>query len=657
MSVKRWEDIAVVWSGPDYFAQAIRYAPCVQTGFVDGRIITCPEVVDWNGDGGRDLLLSTWDPNYDGRVFLRREVDRRADGTPLLGAAEVVEGVRGYVTAVKDGERFHLVSASRMRPCLFVYPNVGTRRVPKFGDPVQVELDAQWVRGNEVYHLARFVDIDGDGELELVVGTDYWNDYWPNGIEWNDAGYRAYDAAGRWLGGPLRGFLYAFKNKGSLTDPVLERGRPINAGGVPAQSYGQFAAAFGDLRGTGAQDLIAGEFTNILQFAPRLADGSFGELSLAQGPADRHLQLEHCIHIPCVVDWDGDGHADVLVGAEDGFISFLKNTGQLRDGIPVFEAPVRIETSHPTLHASVLPVPAAHDWTGNGLPDLIVGNATGELLFYPNLGPAERPCLGRETHLTADGTRIRVAAGPTGSIQGPSEARFGYTCPTICDWDGDGKPDLLVSSVLGDHTLYKSSGMIAGVPQFHGGRPLTFRGKPLKTVWRVRPAVVDWAGDGNLSYVVLDEAGVLASYARASDTELTDKRLLKWETGEPITFTRDVGGGRGRMKLCACDWTGDGRIHFLVGTHARACVPPGPGGQPRYTTRQSAILLLENVGTNSTPVFARPKPLKYQGEVIGMGMHACSPEATDWTGTGVLDLIVGIEDGSIVWLKRSDLSW
>ena len=40
-----------------------------------------------------------------------------------------------------------------------------------------------------------------------------------------------------------------------------------------------------------------------------------------------------------------------------------------------------------------------------------------------------------------------------------------------------------------------------------------------------------------------------------------------------------------------------------------------------------------------------------------MGMHVASPEAVDWTGSGKLGLIVGIEDGSMVWLDREDLDW
>lgn len=194
-------------------------------------------------------------------------------------------------------------------------------------------------------------------------------------------------------------------------------------------------------------------------------------------------------------------------------------------------------------------------------------------------------------------------------------------------------------------------------PRFEREQLLYFNGKPLKTVWRVRPAIVDWASDGRLSYLTLDEDGILASYDRKTETQLVDKVILRWESGEPIRFTEDIGGGMGRMKLCACDWTGSGSIDLLVGTHGRASIPPGPQGQPRHTTGQAGVILLKNVGKGRDARFAPPVAIRHKGEPIAVGMHECGVEAVDWKSDGVLDLLVGIEDGSIVWLPRDELSW
>ncbi|OWK23127.1 hypothetical protein AJ87_41345 [Rhizobium yanglingense] len=171
-----------MWHGPDYGSEALKYHPDVKSAAVAGRIITCVEIVDWSGTGTKDMLISAWDACYDGRVFLRRQIGTNPEGTPILGEEELVEGVRGYVTAVKDGDLFHLVSASRLRKQIYVFPNVGKKGAPEFGDPVRLDLDADWVKGNEYFHMARFHDIDGDGVPELIVGSDYWNDYWPNGL-------------------------------------------------------------------------------------------------------------------------------------------------------------------------------------------------------------------------------------------------------------------------------------------------------------------------------------------------------------------------------------------------------------------------------------------------------------------------------------------
>lgn len=652
----RWEDVANVWRGPDYTDHLISFDRSVTSAYVDGRIITCVDVLDWDGDGGRDLLLSSWDACYDGCVDLRQEIGVNVDGSPILGAAKRLKNIRGFVTSFRADETFHLVSVSRLRPTVFIYLNTGSSSAPEFGIPLEIEIDCDWVKGNETLHVARFFDIDGDGQLELIIGTDFWDDYWPNGLEWNDTGYRSYDSAGRWLGGPLRGFAYVFKNSGTWAKPEFSKGQPLCLEDGPIEVYGQLAPAFGNLSKGKSFSMVAGEFWNILHHFSHYEGAKFKSEGLIKSVNETALELDHCIHIPSLVDWNGNGKLDILVGAEDGYICVLLNEGFDQDGFPVFGEPQRLETPSPKIHASVLPVPAAFDWTNNGAPDLMVGNSTGELLFFENIGGPEGPVFARDIAVCSNGAKIRISAGLTGSRQGPSEKRFGYTCPTVSDWDQDGHHDILMSDIHGRHLFYKRKGTSLP-PEFEAPMELRYQGRPLRTVWRVKPAVVDWHADGKLSYVTLDEVGELASYSKSQDNHLASKTPIFWETGGAIRFTDDVGGGRGRMKFCAGDWTGSGTTDLIVGTHARASVPPGLSGVPRATTGQAAVLLLENVGKRGAPVFLAPRTICHQGKPIAMGMHACSPDIVDFRGNGSYDLVVGIEDGSIAWLKREDLTW
>ena len=64
-------------------------------------------------------------------------------------------------------------------------------------------------------------DYDGDNDQDLIVGAGDWTDY-----GWD----HAYDANGRWMNGPLHGFVYCIENTGSDAEPhystILKGSRP-----------------------------------------------------------------------------------------------------------------------------------------------------------------------------------------------------------------------------------------------------------------------------------------------------------------------------------------------------------------------------------------------------------------------------------------------
>jgi len=596
----------------------------------------------------RELLVCCWDACFEGGVYRFGGLD----STLNAGAAgRRAPGLFGFVEPVPALAPDALLAVSRDRPEVVLFPHQGA-------EPVPVELRFNWIRGSETLHVVRVCDVDRDGTWDLVIGTDSWAEYWPDGREWNDPQYRPFTAAGAWRGGPLLGHVYVARNTGTNIRPRFEPARALRAGDSPLVVSGTAAPAMGDFLGRGALDLICGDFLDRLWFFRHRGGLAFDPPVPVAGPDDRDLRLPQNIHVPVVVPPTGAGGSRrpaLLVGAEDGLVHRLTPRPASRS-VPAFSAPRPVRQPAPRLHPGILPVPCVCDWTGDGGRHLIVGTGGGWLLWYPDLRGDPLRRYGEPRVLRTATGPIRVQAGPTGSLQGPSEAKWGYLCPVVSDWDGDGRLEVLAGDIMERHLLF------ARTPDpevLEPPRELRYRDVPLRTVWRVRPAVACWGRGSPRRYVCLDENGLLADYGRAASdpTALTDKRILRYADGAPIAFTEDHGGGRGRIKLAACDWTGEDRGDLLVGTHARASIPPGPTGAPRHTHGQATILLLENVGTLGAPTFARPRQICYRGVPVRYGMHACSPEPVDWTGRGVLDLVVGAESGTLFLLRREWLSW
>jgi hypothetical protein len=133
----------------------------------------------------------------------------------------------------------------------------------------------------------------------------------------------------------------------------------------------------------------------------------------------------------------------------------------------------------------------AFDWNGDGKLDLLIGDIGGNVYLILNEGTKTNYVFGKETKLV--------------SIQG------GDAGPFVCDWDGDGKPDLLVGSGDGSVMFYRNIGT------------------------RTEPK--------------LDKPATLLPPS-------------------PVEFGKDASAEpkRGiRSKIWAADWNGDGRLDLLVG--------------------------------------------------------------------------------------------
>jgi len=185
------------------------------------------------------------------------------------------------------------------------------------------------------------------------------------------------------------------------------------------------------------------------------------------------------ISVPCITDWNNDGMKDVLLGNRGGTVYLYINHGTNES--PEFEDGEEMQDGD--IDAGSYSAPAVVDWNGDGKKDLVLGNFDGEILVYINRGADESPSFDEEpyeldvkvfSHAVpfivknynnglfdmlsgcADGRVYRFYNAGSDTSPGFSNPepiktdRFpvqfnGNTNVIAVDWDGDGLEDLVVS--------------------------------------------------------------------------------------------------------------------------------------------------------------------------------------------------------------------
>ncbi|HUW20755.1 MAG TPA: FG-GAP-like repeat-containing protein [Sedimentisphaerales bacterium] len=593
-----------------------------------------PLPMDYDGDGDNDLVVSCSDKPYNGTYFFEN-VTGDVKMPVFKPAVRIGKGYGNIQVSYVDGKARVLIPG---------------KELAHFTDRKN-EIDKSFdiYPGHEIYESKgrvranqwKYCDYEGDGDLDLIVGVGDWTEYgWDN----------AFDSTGRWTKGPLHGYVYLILNNGTTDKPVYAEAVKVMAGGAPIDVYGMPSPNFADFDGDGDLDLICGEFVDKFTYFENV--GTRTEPKYAKGRYlkydGRTLTMDLCMIVPVALDWDKDGDVDLVVGQEDGRVALVENTGKVVDGLPQFLPPVFFKQQAEDVKFGALVTPCSFDWDGDGDEDLICGNTAGYIGFIENLDGGNPPTWAEPKYLKADGEVIRIMAGPNGSIQGPCEAKWGYTTLSVADWDRDGLADIVVNSIWGKVLWYRNIGS-RKEPKLAGGEAIEVewpsnppkpawtwwqpKDKQLVTQWRTTPVVIDLNKDGLNDLVMLDHEGYLAFFERAKKKGepilLPPRRIFKNEAGEILQLSTRTAGGSGRRKLCFADWDRDGKLDLLVNSRNVNFF--------RNISKESGEYVFEDAGMVDERILAG---------------HSTSPTVVDWDKNGVPDLLVGAEDGFLYYMRN-----
>ena len=282
--------------------------------------------------------------------------------------------------------------------------------------------------------------------------------------------------------------------------------------------------------------------------------------------------------MPLTVDWDGDGLVDVLcashhangLGMPWGGVFFWRNIGSNRE--PRFAPPMRLYADGVNLvqrEYRMYDIPPQRefisedylccdvfDWFGSGRPDLITISQRGGIKVYRNTGARDAAGL----------PALELAA----TVPFPPLLAAGrYLQLKVRDWDGSGRPSLIIGSVSHDKQTHVAREQI--VLLRNTGRD---------------PATGDWA----FSPMVLPISGARIGH----DVRIADPEFSNFSNHRALSIDVFDIDGDGMLELLCC--------HVL-------------------DLRSPIVELWRNVGSVDEPAMMNQGQLPWSRDAMAFGFH------------------------------------
>ena len=315
-----------------------------------------PVFADIDGDGDQDLVMGVlggaFDSNRtsaDNLYYLRNEgtggfrlVTRR-----FLSMIDVgTESYPALVDIDADGD-LDLVVSNKIDPIsptasrLFIFRNTGTAVSPQFAEEERLDF------GNYYHYAPAFGDLDGDGDLDMLLGT------------WNKG-------------------MALFWNVGTREHPEFVEHVPSF---VTLTRGSNSAPDLADLDGDGDLDLLVGEASGTLNYYRNDGGPTSPQFTLVSDEFDGIDVGRRSV--PRLVDLDGDGDFDLVVASESGATFFYVNEGSR-------STPAFVLDESRTIQLPFFAVPTFGDLDGDGDLDLLSGGDGGGLVYFEMRGSGSK---------------------------------------------------------------------------------------------------------------------------------------------------------------------------------------------------------------------------------------------------------------------------